>query len=131
MTLLAMPPADDATWRQREAVLFRAMRDMEDGVVPNLAEAVADPMRLRRLGYLAELVAHFRNPPSRAALLAFAAAAHGQALAGGAFATESAVPGGSVLATPQRDALAAKWGFHPGLDLARYAAETVRRPHDA
>ncbi len=101
--------------------MFRLVSAMMRGTLPSLADfAAADR---RRLGYLAEAAALLLHAPNQDELRAYAERARRSISAREAMVPDTLVPGGSRGHAPQEDALAAAWGFHPGLDVARYQSE--------
>lgn len=111
----------EETWREAEARMFRLAALMMRGDLPALGEF--SPADRRRLGYMAELAALLLGAPNKADLLAYAGSARRLAPSDEPPASEPFVPGASPGRGPQMDALAAEWGFHPGLDVSRYRAE--------
>lgn len=127
-----MPPlfptvTAESSWRHSEAALFQAMARMEDGWVPAVQSQLSQS-DLRRLGYLAEMIARFGRAPDSQQLLAFASRVLADVSRLQAIDPigESVVPGARIARYKQLDALAGKWGFHPGVDLDRYRSEMGR-----
>ncbi len=117
---------ESVSWRDAEASVFRVMERIEDGWVPRLDEVNAGD--LRRIGYLVEVIGHYREPRHKRELLDFSNSAFCLTISVSLadHPLEAAVPGGQVSNRPQLDALARKWNFHPAIDLSRYEAETSR-----
>lgn len=113
------------TWREAEARMFRLVALMMRGELPSLADF--SPADRRRLGYLAEFAALLLRAPNKADLLVYAEHARRLVSSPGRgyepWICEPVVPGSSPQRGPQLDALAAEWGFDPGLDVSRYRAE--------
>ena len=109
------------TWRDAEARMFLLVIVMLDGRLPWLQRFSG--VDRRRLGYLAEFAALIVGAPNADDLLAYADQARRLARSDASPEVIALVPGGSLPRGSNLDALAAEWGFHPGLDVSRYRAE--------
>lgn len=98
--------------RDREIALGLALRPVLAGERPDWG-ALPDPLARRRLGYLVDLVQHFRGQ-SEAEAAELAAVREGL----GDLAPEPFWPGERAPPVPA-DPIAWRWGYTRGVDLAR------------